>query len=362
MRKVLFIILILGGCLVGFGVYSLGVFTSNKYLSPVAEKKVVEKPLEVYQYTSLKNASIRASDITLGEVIKDDPQYTSQKFYFHLQYPKDKPALKVSGLLNIPKKEGTFPIILMIRGYVDREKYSPGVGTQRVGEELAKSGYITLAPDFLGYGESDPPSDKPIEERFQTYVAALTLLNSIKTLDEAFKNYCQRDSSPAEPDQNDTRCLVKNIQVDENKVGIWGHSNGGQIALSVLEITGKSYPTVLWAPVSKPFPYSILYYTDEFEDHGKMLRKVVAEFEKDYEVEKYSLTNYLDWIMGPIQLHQGGADDAVPQKWSDLLAEELENQGIDIEYFTYPGADHNLAQGAWNSAVLRSIEFYRKHL
>lgn len=341
MRKVLFAFLILGGCLVGFGVYSLGVFQHSKYLSPVAEEKVVEKPLMVYQYTSLKNASLNPSSITIGEIIKDDPQYTSQKFYYTVQYPKDKPALKVSGLLNIPHREGTLPVIVMLRGYVDREKYSPGVGTQRVGEELAKSGYITLAPDFLGYGESDMPSGGAIEERFQTYIAALTLLNSVASLNSV---------------------LTNNIEADIEKVGVWGHSNGGQIALSVLEITGKSYPTVLWAPVSKPFPYSILYYTDEFEDEGKALRKVVAEFEHDYDSEKYSLTNYLDWISAPIQLHQGGADDAVPQKWSDLLVEELENHGIDVEYFTYPGADHNLAQGAWNSAVLRSIEFYRKHL
>ena len=36
---------------------------------------------------------------------------------------------------------------------------------------------------------------------------------------------------------------------------------------------------ILWAPVSKPFPYNILYYTDEAEDRGKWLRGEIAKFE-----------------------------------------------------------------------------------
>ena len=139
-----------------------------------------------------------------------------------------------------------------------------------------------------------------------------------------------------------------------------GHSNGRQIALSVLEITGKSYPTVLWAPVSKPFPYSILYFTDEFDDHGKALRKVVADFEKDYNVELYSPSNFYSWINAPIQIHQGTADDSVPLKWSDNLVADLTKLGKNAEYFTYPEADHNLTPG-WEAAIRRSSDFYKEN-
>ena len=121
------------------------------------------------------------------------------------------------------------------------------------------------------------------------------------------------------------------------------------------------YPTVLWAPVSKPFPYSILYYTDDYEDRGKALRKAIADFEKDYDIELYSLTNYLDKINAPIELHQGTTDESVPQKWSDTLAAQLKEKGKEIEYFIYPGADHNLL-GGWNPAAARSLDFYEKYL
>ena len=72
---------------------------------------------------------------------------------------------------------------------------------------------------------------------------------------------------------------------DEENIFFWGHSNGGQVALTILEITGKDYPTTLWAPVTKPFPYSILYYTDESEDKGKYIRRELSRFENLYNTD-----------------------------------------------------------------------------
>ena len=197
----------------------------------------------------------------------------------------------------------------------------------------------------MGYGKSDNPSSSSIEERFQTYTTALNLLSSLENLNSTL-----------------AASYSGKIKADISKVGIWGHSNGGHIALSILEITGKNYPKVLWAPVSKPFPYSIFFFMDEFDDHGKALRKVVADFENDYDIELYSPSNFYSWINAPIQLHQGGNDDAVPLKWSDQLVEDLEKLGKDVTYFTYPGADHNLLPDGWSTAVQRSLNFYREKL
>lgn len=304
-------------------------------ISPLS--KIVEKPLEKYEFERLKKTQFPGSPITFGKLIKDGESFVSYVFYFTVN---DK---RVSGFANIPKEKGTYPVIVMFRGYVDREIYTIGEGTKRGGEVFAQNGYITLAPDFLGYGESASPSAISIEERFQTYTTALTLFASIGNLNKSL----EKDEF--------------NARADSEKIGIWGHSNGGHIAISVLEISGKTYPTVLWNPVSKPFPYSILYYTDEFDDRGKALRKAVAEFEKDYDVEKYSPLNFYGLIKAPIQLHQAGDDEAVPQKWSDQLNEELTKLKKDVEYFIYPGEDHNFSKGSWQTVVNRNIEFYKKH-
>lgn len=323
----------------------LGIFMFSKRDFSQKEK-VKEKPLLKYTLENLKRSKAKPSVIWLGEILNENENFISRLFFYNIRnivggVNREK---RVSGLINIPKKEGIYPIIVMLRGFVSVDTYSTGIGTKRVGEFLAENGFITLAPDFLGYGQSDNPSIDSMEERFQTYTAALTLLSSLNNLNSGL------DAS-----------YSGKIKADVSKIGIWGHSNGGQIALSILEITGKNYPTVLWAPVSKPFPYSILYFTDEFTDHGKALRKAVSDFEKDYNIELYSPGNYYSWINAPIQLHQGTADDAVPLKWSDQLVSDLKKLEKDVEYFTYLEADHNLLPD-WETAITRSLDFYKSHL
>lgn len=318
--------------LVGFWFY---VRRERVVISPVG-KIAIEKPLDKYTFERLKRKTFTASSIKIDKKIKDEDTFASYIFYFTVE------GKKVSGLMNIPKTEGIYPVLVMLRGFIDKKGYTIGDGTRHSGEVFAENGFITLAPDFLGYGKSDSPPKNSIEERFQTYTTALSLLSLLSQLNESLKR-------------------STDVQADASKVGIWGHSNGGHIALSVLAISGKKYPTVLWNPVSKPFPYSILYFTDDFDDHGKALRKVVADFEKDYDAELYSPTNYYKWVKSPIQLHQAIDDEAVPLRWSQQLIEILEKLEKEVEYFEYLGEDHNFSRGSWPLATQRSVLFYQNH-
>ena len=307
------------------------------------EKQEIQKQentLEKYEYKNLKNRKPKNGEIIFENKLKDEEEFMSYIFFFETD------GKKVSGLANIPKKcINKCPVLILLRGYVDQTIYTTGLGSERVGEGFAKAGYITLSPDFLGYGESENPSIHPLEERFQSYTTVLDLIASIEDINESLK-------ALDEP----------NISADESIIGIWGHSNGGQIAISILEITGGEYPTVLWAPVSKPFPYSILYFTDEFEDHGKALRKLVADFESIYDVEKFSPSNFYNLIKAPIQIHQGSLDDAVPERWSNELESDLKNENIDVEYFTYKTENHNFNLGSWNKVFENSLNFFNEQL
>jgi len=296
--------------------------------------KILPKPLEKYSILNLSKTIVKPVKINIEENISENEDFNSHLCSINFDPTlKNKDTKKVTGLINLPNKQGKFPLVLMLRGYVDQKLYTTGIGTQRGGEYFAKNGFITIAPDFLGYGGSDTETSNIFESRFQTYTTALTVLNSLSSID----------------------------QWDQKNVFIWGHSNGGQIALTLLEITGRQIPTVLWAPVSKPFPYSILYYTDESEDLGKLIRKELSLFEENYDVNKFSIHNYLDRIKAPMEIHQGTLDDAVPVTWTNKLVKKLEDLELDPKYHKYPGADHNL-QPSWNLAVQQSLNFFQSFI
>lgn len=328
MNRVLMIVLFIA--VVGGGVaYAFfGPRQSASVLSPITQ--VIDRPLDKYTIDSLSRRGGIAGTIELGVPVATTSAYTEHQFHFLSE------GKKATGLAHIPagaSAQDKKPVIIQFRGYVDPAVYAPGIGTKRSAEVFARNGFISLAPDFLGYGGSDNPSNDVFEERFQTYVVGLDLLASVATLSVA----------------------------DPSRIGIWAHSNGGQVALTILEITRGLFPTALWAPVTRAFPYSILYYTDEAEDKGKALRKKLAEFERSYDADLYTMVNFTDRIAAPLQLHQGTNDDAVPYRWNDEFVTLLKGNNVTIGYFLYPGADHNL-QPSWNTVIARDIDFFSRHL
>lgn len=288
---------------------SLGIVASQP-----AEVVVKELPYAKYSFERLAQRGGVASKI---EVV-------GSKFYYYSE------GRRISGELNRPSGSDPVGIIVMARGYVDKEVYKTGIGTHNAAKYFAQRGYLIYAPDFSGYGESDPEDENALGARLTKPVEILDLIASLP---------------------------------QDIPIYLWGHSNGGQIMLSVAEILGLQGQTLqvkgvaLWAPVSKPFPYNILYYTDEADDKGKWLRGEIANFEKDYDVYKYSIDQYMDAIDLPIQLHQGTNDDSVPKKWSDELAKNLKDKEKPINYYIYPGSDHNMKPG-WDTVVARDVEWF----
>lgn len=296
-------------------------------------KERTGKPLEKYSIENLSKTDIRTGVFKETKEIENYNEFISKIFSYSFYPALDNVLKTTTGIINIPSGDPslTYPLVILIRGYVDQKMYVSGMGSKNFGVYLAQNGFITIAPDFLGYASSDKEAENIFESRFQTYVTVISLIKHI-----------EKNGIPG---------------WDGKNIFIWGHSNGGQIALTILEIMGEDYPTALWAPVSKPFPYSVLYYTDESEDRGKLIRTELFKFEMLYNVEKYSLTNYFDRISAPIQLHQGTMDNAVPAAWSDSLYSAMIALDKDIDYIKHPGADHNMAPN-WGNAVEQSINFF----
>jgi pimeloyl-ACP methyl ester carboxylesterase len=370
LRKFLLLIILVAFLGAGFwiGRYTDFSFPQNAVLSPLSLGKKKELPLLQYSIPNLLHRQYQSSDLTITSLIEDFPEYSSYEFSFVTL------GKRMSGQVNIPKS-GTpekRKSIVLVRGFVPLEMYTTGVGTKNAAAVFAKQGYLTFAPDFFGYGKSDPEVTDNLEARFQKPIEVVELLNSLKT------NTISWNISPSVPSQMQTT-------LDPNKIGIWAHSNGGQIALTTLEILNSPLPTTLWAPVSAPFPYSVLFFTDEEPDEGKASRLWIAEFDRQYNAVDFSLTDHLDLLKGPLQLHQGAADEAVPKVWSDEFVAKLKKENtrrqdavkatpaatqsavvknlepIEITYYTYLNTDHNM-RPSWDTVIQRDVDFFAKQL
>lgn len=295
------------------------------------------------------------------------PEYSSYQFSYTTL------GKRMTGQANLPKSfDADTPVIVMVRGYVPPEIYTSGVGTKSAAAVLAENGYLTLAPDFFGYGESDPDFEDSWEGRF---VKPLNVVELIKSVESNSLQYSP-DLGGAE------------IPHSSSQIGIWAHSNGGQIALTSLEILQQPIPTTLWAPVTVPFPYSVLFYSDESQDEGKASRAWVSIFEKDYDVFDFSLTQHIDLLRGPLQIHHGITDDAALIAWSREFVDKLQAENtrraemladeeasptaettpeqpkldpIEFEYFEYPDTDHNMKPN-WNKVIQRDLDFFKQNL
>ncbi len=314
----------------------IGWFANVAYRLPKSSSNPIAqiKPTPLYKYSieNLATTNIPSSKIEVGDLISETNDYSTYKYHMEFSPDLSKNLKTVSGIINIPKGVGPFPVVVMFRGFVDQKTYVMGTGTQPSAKVFAKNGYITIAPDFFGFGESDKESNDIFETRFQTWTTAVTTLKSLSTIEKW----------------------------DKNNVFIWGHSNGGQIALTTLEITGATYPTVLWAPVTMPFPGSILYFTYEYDDQGKYIVEHLSDFNSIYDSSKFSLTNYIDRIKAPIQLNQGTLDSEIPYFLNDAFIKQLKEATISATYIKYSGNDHNMRPN-WNSVVENNLEFFEKN-
>lgn len=345
MRKVFWLFLIL--MMVGGGYW---VFNNREIeiINPLVKIEVKKEKnigwLAKYNFENLRKRENKASEIkNIGKVLiveearkelvkRGDLKGKTYDFESRA-IGFDSNGKNISGMMNIPltPMSNKLPVIIMIRGYADSEGYYIGSGSWKAADELARNGFMTVSLDFLGYGLSDMESTDILEARFEKVMSVLDLIESVKQLDV----------------------------VDPNKIGIWAHSNGGQIAISILEITSKNYPTVLWSPMTNPFPKSILETIDDESEGGLKVKNRIEEFETEYDSKLYSIDNFYDWIEAPILIHQGTADEWCKVSWQKDLQSKLKKLGKEVTLDIRKGSDHNLKQ-SWEEVINQDVVFFKQ--
>lgn len=290
---------------------------SNPNPSSFSETTIEDNNNPVSSIEQLRQREYRGGEIKIEETLSREGNYTN----YIISYPSYD--LKIYGMMNVPDGNGPFPVVILNHGYFNQASFSSGDGTHSMADILAAKGYITLASDYRGFGKSENDGLGSRGHRPEYAIDVLNLIASVPSLDKA----------------------------DPSKIGIWGHSMGGEVALRVAEATDKVKAIVLWAPTSARSSDNARFYGGRRSTPSTNPGQDGA-----------SPIDYLRYISAPISLHQGLADTEVNPEWSKELNETLKDEGKEVEYFEYPGQDHNFKNLGWDVISKRTIELFDRYL
>ena len=121
--------------------------------------------------------------------------------------------------------------------------------------------------------------------------------------------------------------------VDKERIGIYGHSYGGYMALMTLFKAGDYFKAgVSGAPVTDWLLYDT-HYTERYLNHPK----VNAEG-----YEQSSVFPYISGLNNPLLVYHGMADDNVLFTNTTKLIKALQDENKQFELMTYPGSKHSM--------------------
>jgi dipeptidyl aminopeptidase/acylaminoacyl peptidase len=286
------------------------------------------------------------------EVLMLQEENERYRRYF-IAYPSDE--LMISGAMNIPRRQGPYPVVILLHGYFDREEYYTGADTWQAADFLARKGYITIAPDYRSWGISDNG-----QSFFHTGLVA-DVINLISSL-------------PSLP------------QADMGRIGLLGHSMGGGIATKVLVIDDRVSAAVLYAPnsaddgdlIGRWGPGCLPGQSFKAGDACNPGEVIPADLPQDLVdaylegaaddqfLQRVAPINFLDAVKAPLQIHIGEEDgetlQQTPPQWSQKLYEALQAAGKEVSFFTYPGQGHYFLSPAWDQMMERSAAFFDEQL
>lgn len=270
-------------------------------------------------------------DLKLGRILADNQSYTQ----YYVTYASG--ALTISGIMNVPKGEGPFPVIITNHGYIDPAVYTNGRGLRREQDYLARAGYVVLHPDYRNYADSSDDMGNDVRFRLGYVEDVINAVYAIKNSDLDY--------------------------IDKNKIGMLGHSMGGGVTTNVIAIQPDLVQAaVLFAPVSANQENNFeRWLSRRPEVANEILRLFRSPSENPSFWRNISVSNFLDRIKTPVMIHHGTVDESVPLAWSQELAQQLEDANKDITLHIYPGEPHEFID-AWPMVMQRTVQFFDQHV
>ncbi len=288
---------------------------------------------------AMRQRDYPGSDLVIERTLSPGSNYQQ----YIASYQSD--GLKIFALLTVPngaKPATGWPVIIFNHGYIPPTVYRTTERYIAYVDAFARHGYIVFKPDYRGFGGSQ---GTPVSA-YGAPDDTVDVLNAVST-------------------------MQRYANADPDRIGMWGHSMGGNITLRALVIDPRIKVAVIWAGVNATYKDLLENWHPTGGDRpppsfsggwpGKFIDSFGTPEQNPGFWDSISPMAYLADITAPIQLHHGTGDTEVPLQFSQTLANDLQAAGKAVELYTYAGADHNISQG-FSLAMARSVAFFDQSL
>lgn len=317
--------------------------TSTITPTPTATEIVFEVGEEL-TIDYLRDLEITGSEITIERELPANFYYRRQIVSYISE------GNKIYGLLMIPyieQPESGYKAIVFNHGYIPPEYYRTELRYEAYVDYLARSGFVVFKIDYRGHGQSEgEPSGSYFSPGYT--IDSIAALKSLQTLD----------------------------YVDPRGIGMWGHSMAGNLTLRAMLIEPDFKAGVIWAGAVYSYDDFAEYGIDdntyrppatpEGEDRPRRSRQIFEIYGRPGSGHPYweavSLTENLEYLNSPLQIHHSVDDPVVSIQYSQGLAKALQDNGKEYEFYIYEGGGHNLISPYFGQAMQRTVEFFRDNL
>lgn len=277
-------------------------------------------------------------DLKLVNVMDKNNYYTK----YYITYKSGE--LTISGIMDVPRGMGPYPLIITGHGYINPAYYTTGRGLKREQDYLARRGYVVLHPDYRNHAGSDKDPEENLKLHLGYVEDVINAVYAVKNSDFDF--------------------------IDKENIGMLGHSLGGGVALSIMVTKPdliKAY--VLFAPMSSDYRENfnrwILHRREPKFGPPATALKIIEKYgspEANPEFwDNISAKTFIDNVKSPVMVHQGLSDKSVPPEWSDQLARLFREHNKEIILYTYEGEGHEFIN-RWPLVMKRTVEFFDSYL
>jgi dipeptidyl aminopeptidase/acylaminoacyl peptidase len=307
-------------------------------LTPSPTATPIPNPMSI---AYLRQGSYPGSPVTIEENLAATDRYRR----YIASYQSE--GLKIYALLTVPygkKPASGWPVIIFNHGYIPPSEYKTTQRYVAYVDAFARAGYIVFKPDYRGHGESQGTPSGPYTSPAYT----IDVLNALASI----KQYA--DADPA-------------------RIGMWGHSMGGQITMRCMVTVKDIKAGVIWGGVVAPYPDLFYNWRRLLPSHTATPQQetrrwgsgLASTFGDPLENPDFwasiSPNTYLGDLSGPVQLHHGLNDETVPFAFSQTLYDEILEAGKISELYLYKRDNHNISEN-FKTAIQRSVEFFDRYV